>query len=222
MTKTFYNFIQCMEEYNNVDKSGCKIVYSQLNIKKFEEYCEKHLLCCDNEVMCGYKNNKICENVFLIVCFVTFLYIGLEFWQCCNYVCGGTVNKYLQIGLLVVVCLCASGLITRQVMRKLFPINEVIKRQLRYKDYVEKNYYPLLELQEIMRRNTVSNIHLKVLDSLLEVEFYDEQGRTKKQLIYFISGAVEYCEEGVIDFSGIDKAVICKAEKLGLNYWDHI
>ena len=109
-------------------------------------------------------------------------------------------------------------IIAVNIKSKIFPLDEEIERQLKYQKYVEENYYPILELQEIMKKNTVSSVNIKALDSLIVVNFYDETGKINSQSAHFIGETVEYEKDGVLDFSGIDDAIIRRAGELGLNH----
>ena len=70
-----------------------------------------------------------------------------------------------------------------------------------------------------MQKNTVSSVHIKALDSLIEVSFYDKEGKISSQSAYFTGKTVEYEKDGVLDFSGIDDAIISKTKEFGLEYF---
>ena len=127
-------------------------------------------------------------------------------------------NNWVLTGLLVAICLGVSEIIAFKIKNLLFPLNAVIERQLKYQKYVEENCYPLLELQEVMKKNTVSSVHIKTMDSLIEVEFYDKAGKIRSRSVYFDGENIEYEKDGVLDFTGIDNAIIRRAVELGLNH----
>ena len=218
MTSVYKRYLQCFEELNDVDKSGCQIIYSQITKRQFEEYCNKNLLCCKDSVMSDYKKSVVCQIVFRIVCFVTLFIIGTRLLEYCGHVYGWMNNNCVLTGLLIAICLGVSEIIAFKIKNILFPLNAEIERQLKYQQYVEENCYPLLELQEVMKKNTVSSIHIKTLNSLIEVSFYDKAGKIRSRSVYFDGENIEYEKDGVLDFTGIDDAIIRRAGELGLNH----
>lgn len=216
MASIYKRYYQCFKEINNIDKSGCQIVYSQITKRQFEQYCNMNLSSCRDNVISDYKESVFFQTIFQIVCFITLFFAGTRLLECVNYVCGWMGNDWVMLGLLAAICFCASRIIAVNIKSKLFPSNQEIERQLKYQKYVEENYCPLLELQEVMQKNTLSSINIKALESLIEVSFYDKAGKISSQSAYFIGGTLEYEKDGVLDFSGIDGAIIRKTKEFGL------
>lgn len=183
MKSKFAELMKILDEVEASYECFPKVIYSAINKEVFEEYCEKHLECCNEDTKGSYFTETICQYMFRVLWIVTYLSAGETIWSTCiqKYLPQEMVSNMFFL-ILVALWIWIFEIIGAKILKRLSPKIFRIKQERAFIKKVQDYYYPLFVIQELFEENLVQSV--RPFSPLICVQYVDCDGECQETEVF--------------------------------------